>query len=101
MPSKQDLNRNRDLTAGWFLSGTGIEIGALHKPLDTPACAKVTFIDRMSAADLRVRCSGLKSSIGLIRHYRRWGDLERVDQASQDFIIASHFFEHCRTLLLP
>ena len=43
----------RHSIASKYLSGEGIEIGALHFPLPTPPQAKVRFVDRSSVADLR------------------------------------------------
>lgn len=85
----------RERTALRHLRGHGIEIGALHNPLWVPSWAKVTFVDRMSEADLR-------------RQYPELRDLDLIDpdvvddgetlktfaDGSQDFIIANHFLEH-------
>lgn len=78
-----------------YISGSGLEIGALNRPLDVPDDARVSQVDRMSVADLR-------------RHYPEMEqlDLPEVDivddgetlatvaDGSQDFIIANHFLEH-------
>ncbi|HEX4435956.1 MAG TPA: class I SAM-dependent methyltransferase [Solirubrobacteraceae bacterium] len=81
--------------AGRYLRGKGVEIGALHAPLPTPARAEVSYVDRMTVADLR-------------RHYPELADERLVevdivddgerlltqDDASADFVIANHFIEH-------
>lgn len=36
-----------------FLNGDGIEIGALHSPLEVPDTARVRYMDRMPVAKLR------------------------------------------------
>jgi SAM-dependent methyltransferase len=78
-----------------YISGSGLEIGALNRPLDVPDDARVSQVDRMSVADLR-------------RHYPEMEQLElpevdvvdngetlaTVAGGSQDFIIANHFLEH-------
>ena len=83
-----------------FLHGNGLEIGALHNPLPLTDAARVRYVDRFDIAGLR-------------RHYPELGDLELVPvdiiddgetlanvlPASQDFIAASHFFEHCENPL--
>lgn len=85
------------LFPGLYLTGEGIEIGALHHPMQVPQRVKVRYVDRMDAAGLR-------------RHYPELGDaalvdpdiiddgerLTRVPAASQDFVIANHFLEHCQ-----
>lgn len=87
---------NRMVLAARYLHGDGIEIGALGRPLLMPAGARVRYVDRMSASDLR-------------RHYphltKRWrrrlpvivddGEtLATISDASQDFVVANHVIEH-------
>ncbi len=78
-----------------YLRGDGLEIGALNLPLAVPPRARVSHVDRMSAADLR-------------REYPEWADqplpdvdvvddgekLATIAPESQDFIVANHFLEH-------
>ena len=80
-----------------YLSGKGLEIGALHNPLEVPESVHVTYVDRLSVKDLRAQ-------------YPELADLELVDPDildngetlgtiepdSQDFVIANHFLEHCQ-----
>ncbi len=87
---------DRAAIAARYLRGTGLEIGALHQPFPAPAGVTRRFVDRMSAAALR-------------RHYPELAELELVEvdviddgerlatvgDATQDFVIASHFLEHC------
>ncbi len=44
-----------------FIGGNGIEIGTLHTPLRVPRSAKVTYVDRLSASDLRKQYPELNS----------------------------------------
>jgi SAM-dependent methyltransferase len=83
--------------AARYLRGEGIEIGALHIPLPVPITARVRYVDRMSEAELRQQYPGLSD--------RRFVRVDIVDDgeslktildASQDFVIANHFLEHCR-----
>lgn len=92
---------SRELIANTYLSGAGIEVGALHNPLQVPACARVKYVDRFSAEDLR-------------KHYPELNDvdlvpvdiiadgelLETIDNGTQDFVIANHFIEHCANPIL-
>lgn len=88
------LERRRELS--WkFLSGNGVEIGALHHPMALGPRARVRYVDRYDAEGLR-------------RHYPELGgyDLVPVDAIDDgetlstfkdgelDFIIANHFLEH-------
>jgi SAM-dependent methyltransferase len=89
-------NDPRSYLAHRFLKGDGIEIGALHRPVQLPEAATARYVDRMRADDLRAE-------------YPEWNDaalvdpsiiddgekLENVAHASVDFIIANHFLEHC------
>ena len=89
--------RARAAIAATFLRGDGIEIGALHQPLRVPRSARVKYVDRMPAAELR-------------RHYQelaaeRLVDVDIIDNGetlatiadgTQDFLIANHFLEHCQ-----
>ncbi|HVY96306.1 MAG TPA: methyltransferase domain-containing protein [Solirubrobacterales bacterium] len=81
--------------AARYLRGSGLEIGAFNLPLEVPAHARVRYVDRMSAEDLR-------------REYPEWADrplppvdvvddgetLATIAPESQDFIVANHFLEH-------
>jgi len=84
------------MIAEQFLRGAGIEIGALHQPLEVPSTASVRYVDRMSLADLTNQYPDLKTA-DLV-------DVDVVDDgeqlttfldASLDFVIANHFIEHC------
>lgn len=84
-----------------YLKGVGIEIGALHNPMQLPPGASVRYVDRMTRAELG-------------NHYRRLDpekviDADMVDEAetlgsildeSQDFVVASHLIEHLQNPLL-
>jgi len=83
-----------------LLQGDGLEIGALHNPLPVDNAARVRYVDRFDVAGLR-------------RHYPELADFDlvpvdivddgetlvSVPPDSQDFIVASHFFEHCENPL--
>lgn len=88
---------DRKTIATLYLDGHGIEIGALHNPLPLPVTAQVKYVDCMTVSELK-------------SHYPELGDvpfvepdildngetLERIANASQDFVIANHFIEHCQ-----
>lgn len=89
---KLGKNRIRDLG---YLSGAGIEIGALHNPLKVPGCARVRYVDRMPVEDLRKQYPELNSqklvNIDVIDDGER---LAKFKDQSLDFVIANHFIEH-------
>jgi predicted SAM-dependent methyltransferase len=80
-----------------YLSGDGIEVGALHSPLEVSPNARVRYVDRMSVAELR-------------NQYRELAEYELVEvdviddgetllsiaDSSVDFVIANHMIEHCQ-----
>jgi SAM-dependent methyltransferase len=78
------------------IAGHGIELGALHSPFPVPSTARVEYVDRLSTPQLRAEYPEL-ADLPLV-------DVDRVDDGerlatvadrSQDFVIASHFLEHC------
>jgi SAM-dependent methyltransferase len=92
--------RRRREIANRYLRGEGIEIGALHNPLDVPGSARVHYVDHLPVDELR-------------RHYPELADVPLVDvdvlddgerlatigDGTQDFVIANHFLEHCENPL--
>jgi predicted SAM-dependent methyltransferase len=82
--------------AACFLFGKGLEIGPLHQPLTLPPGAKVRYVDRMAVDDLRREYPELidwdLTPVDLIDDGERLGT---IAEASQDFIVANHFLEHC------
>jgi predicted SAM-dependent methyltransferase len=88
---------NRESIARQYLRGHGIEIGALHNPLKVPRCARVRYVDRMSAADLREQYSELNSRPLIEVDIIDDGEtLSAIPDESQQFVIANHFLEHCQ-----
>jgi predicted SAM-dependent methyltransferase len=88
---------DRYAIAANYLTGEGIEIGALHLPLAVPPTARVRYVDRMTAPELRTHYPEL-ASVNLV-------DVDIIDDGeclktiaseSQDFVIANHFLEHCQ-----
>jgi SAM-dependent methyltransferase len=79
-----------------FIAGEGLEIGALHLPLQVSSRARVRYVDRMSVEKLRSEYKELATwdltSVDVIDNGER---LETIPEGSQDFIIANHFLEHC------
>ena len=87
----------RDFVAGLFLQGEGIEIGALHEPVNVDSSVTVRYVDRMTVAELRQQYPELGKyklvEPDIIDDGER---LERIGDATQNFVIANHFIEHCQ-----
>lgn len=84
-----------------YLRGNGIEIGALHNPLQVSKSAHVRYVDRMTVDDLRLHYPELRRE--KLVHVDLIDDgelLKTVPDNSQDFVIANHFVEHCENPLL-
>lgn len=79
----------------WWLEGRGIEIGALHRPLEVPPGASVTYVDRYSVAELRTRYPELAgqplTEVSVVGDAQ---DLSAFENSSLDFVIANHLLEH-------
>ncbi len=91
VPSK--LFAVRERIAQQYISGNGIEFGALHCPLAVPPGAKVKYADFESADKLRKSFP----DVAAIRSPDVIADLESmrgIDDESQGFVIANHVFEH-------
>jgi SAM-dependent methyltransferase len=82
--------------AARFLAGEGLEIGPLHQPLAMPPRAKARYVDRMPVEKLREEYPELGewnlTPVDVVDDGER---LETIADASQDFIVANHFLEHC------
>jgi predicted SAM-dependent methyltransferase len=88
---------DRELVANEYLRGAGIEIGALHHPLRVPRSATVTYVDRMTEADLRKQYPELRDEKLVPVEIVDDGEhLATIPDSSQDFVIANHFLEHCQ-----
>jgi predicted SAM-dependent methyltransferase len=87
----------RKAIANRYLRGDGIEIGALHNPLPVPSSARVRYVDRMAVPELERQYPELRRQklveVDIVDDGER---LTRVPDASQDFLIANHFLEHCQ-----
>jgi SAM-dependent methyltransferase len=87
----------RTALAAEYLRGTGIEIGALHKPLLVPKTVRVHYVDRMTPSQLVQHYP--EHAQGNLVDVRIVDDgelLTTIPDASQDFVIANHFIEHCQ-----
>jgi predicted SAM-dependent methyltransferase len=87
----------RAWVANGYVRGEGIEIGALSSPLSVPRSARVKYVDRMHVSDLRRQYPELASACIVNPDILTDGErLDAIEDASQDFVIANHFLEHCQ-----
>jgi predicted SAM-dependent methyltransferase len=79
-----------------YLSGDGLEIGGLHRPLTMPAKARVRYVDRMVAEELLESYDEeiIGRDLVEVDIVDDGETLATVAAASQDFIVANHFLEH-------
>ena len=83
--------------ASRYLSGNGVEIGALHSPLEVPAKARVRYVDRMTVAELRKQYPNLaKQKLVKVDLIDDGETLSSIADSSLDFVIANHMIEHCQ-----
>ena len=88
--------RRRRCVAGAWLSGSGIEIGALHNPLAVPGAVRVTYVDRMDNEALLSQYPELvERPLVPVDIVDDGETLSTIPDGSQDFVIANHLLEHC------
>jgi SAM-dependent methyltransferase len=99
--NKPDSEKSlRQQIAARYLTGEGIEIGALHSPLIVSSSAKVRYVDRMTVSQLREQYPELSAcqlvNIDIIDDGET---LESIPDSSLDFAIANHVIEHCENTI--
>lgn len=78
-----------------WLSGNGIEIGALHNPLAVRRGVKVIYVDWKNEAELRKHYPELEGkSLAPVSVIASAEDLGPFGDESLDFVIANHLLEH-------
>ena len=92
-----EMRKTRLRIATKFLSGTGIEIGALHAPLDVPPHVNIKYVDRLDVDGLLNQYPEMSNSKLVDVDILDDGEkLKNIANNSLDFIIANHFLEHCQ-----
>lgn len=87
-------NLTREPFSHIFLHGHGIEIGSLNWPLDVPKTAHVTYVDAWPTEVLAARHPEFAKTLLPVGIVSPIETLEKVGDASQDFVIANHVLEH-------
>jgi SAM-dependent methyltransferase len=88
-----DLFKTRKRLADQYLSGRGVEFGALHSSLPLPMWASVRYADMLTVEELAAAFPNIKN----IRSPDIVTDLESmkgIEDESEDFIVANHVMEH-------
>jgi SAM-dependent methyltransferase len=100
-PRFRRRSRLRKELAARYLSGTGIEIGALHVPLDLPKSATVRYVDRIPLDEQRVIYPELSLlplvTVDILDDAE---SLQGLGDATQDFVVANHVIEHTQNPIL-
>jgi len=86
----------RQQVAHRYLAGDGLEVGALHQPLEVPPGARVRYVDRMTVEQLREHYPELSGhALTRVDIVDDGETLSSVEDSSVDFVIANHMLEHC------
>jgi len=86
---------NREFVAQLYLSGEGIEIGALQNPLRVPPNARVRYVDRLPVEELQRQYPVIKpTSLVPVDLVDDGETLAKIPPGQLDFVIANHFIEH-------
>lgn len=95
--SSLDTSDLRLLLSFFYLKGKGLEVGALHHPLELSTRASVKYLDRLPVSELRRHYPELSGEnlvdVDIVDDGER---LLTVANSSMDFIIANHMLEHCK-----
>lgn len=85
----------RKKTSFRYLRGHGLEIGALHHPLEVLPGVVVKYVDYATKEENAKKHPEIdEDKIVVTDHVGDGFELSCVDSASQDFIIANHVLEH-------
>ncbi len=90
----------REALAARYLSGEGLEIGALNAPMWVPRGAKVRYVDRLPTPKLREQYPELRDVD--LPHVDVVCDGERLSPVLSNtvsFVVANHVLEHCQNPL--
>lgn len=97
------VEHNRLLMATRFITGDGIEIGGLGRPLPVPIGARVKYVDRKSGDELLSNYFHMKKKKIRVLNpdiVANGETLDGIAGASQDFVIANHVIEHFQDPIL-
>lgn len=91
----EDLTSNRAELAQRWITGAGIEIGALHQPTSVAPGVTVRYVDYRTQTENQARYPELSDrKIAATDILDDGFILRKVSDDSQDFVIANHALEH-------
>lgn len=94
---RNDVQSARKHLAYQYLNGSGLEIGALHRPLEVPPNVSVRNVDRMTVEQLREQYPNLSNwDLTPVDIVDDGESLSSIADGSADFVIANHMIEHCQ-----
>jgi SAM-dependent methyltransferase len=100
MPLTDDILAERKRVAARYLTGRGIEIGALDAPTPLPEGATARYVDFRTVEELHRQYPELDAKsfvhVDVVDNGER---LEKLADAATDFLIANHMLEHCENPL--
>ena len=77
------------------LIGDGVEVGALHHPMELGERARVRYVDRMDVEGLRTHYPELRDyDLVPVEVVDDGEKLSTIPDGSLDFVVANHFLEH-------
>lgn len=99
-PSLREAAKDWRLHFASRLRGDGLELGALHRPLEKHDAMNVRYVDRLAVPELRLQYPEL-NQLPLVEPdiLDDAAELSTVADESQDFVIAAHLIEHLRNPL--
>ena len=95
-PPAGDFYQVRAAIAARYLSGNGLEIGALNQPIPLPPAAKARYVHRLTVEELRRHYPEYRNQtlvpVDVVDDGER---LATIPDESVDFLIGNHLIEHC------
>lgn len=92
---KYSFLEGRQAAADQFLTGEGIEVGALHNPQKVPATVKVRYVDKITVATQRAHFPELdQEDLTEVDIIDDGESLATITDDTLDFVIANHVVEH-------
>jgi SAM-dependent methyltransferase len=89
-------NSSRRELATRFLTGAGLEVGALQRRLPVPDHCSVKYVDRLPLEELLAHYPELRGLPIQAPDLIDDGEtLSKVESGSVDFVVANHLLEHC------
>jgi SAM-dependent methyltransferase len=83
----------REILAKRYVTGSGVEFGALHFPLVVPPGASVRYADMHAGEELKAAFPDVEN-IRAVDFVTDLESMKGIDPESQDFVIANHVLEH-------